>query len=75
VADVVTFRVNNQSANDETVIANGFTISTFNNGGTRRAELQAIAYDYNNNTNISCAVATLTPVVVQHSDTVLLMIQ
>ncbi|XP_019848974.1 PREDICTED: uncharacterized protein LOC109580363 [Amphimedon queenslandica] len=75
VADIVTFRINNQSAIDETVIANGFTISTFNNGGTRRAELQAIAYDHNNNTNISCAATTFTPVVVQHSDTVLLMIQ
>ena len=55
----LTFRVNNTPANDEDVIANGFTVSTNDaalpNGTTiRKGKLQAIANNNNNNSNISC---------------------
>ena len=55
----LTFRVNNKPSNDADVIAKGFTVSTnetaLPNGTTiRKGKLQAIAYNKNNNSNISC---------------------
>ena len=52
----------------------GFTITT-SSSGTRRAELQAIAYDFNNNTNIRCRASTDDPPAILLSNTSVLMIQ
>ena len=52
----------------------GFTITT-SSSGTRRAELQAIAYDFNNNTNIRCRASTDNPPAILFSTTAVLMIQ
>ena len=41
----------------------------------RIGTLQAIAYDYNNNTNITCRASTDHPLAVSYSDTVDLLIQ
>ena len=74
IADELTFRVNNESATDAGVISKGFTIITNINGGIRRGELQAIAYDFNNNTNITCRAITDQPTLVS-SNTAVLLIQ
>ena len=52
----------------------GFTAST-SGIGTLRGDLQAIAYDFNNNTNITCRASTDDPLVILFSNTAVLMIQ
>ena len=75
IADEVTFRVNNKPANDADVTSKGFTVTTSGTGGTLRGELQAIAYDFNNNTNIRCRASTDNPPAILLSNTSVLMIQ
>uniref|UniRef100_A0A1X7TSA4 Fibronectin type-III domain-containing protein n=1 Tax=Amphimedon queenslandica TaxID=400682 RepID=A0A1X7TSA4_AMPQE len=75
VADDLSFRVNNTQATNIGVIAKGFSETVFNNGGTREAELQAIAYDHNNNTEVQCRAFTDEPFDVVFSNTTILMIQ
>ena len=75
IADELTFRVNNKPANDEDVMSKGFTALTSSTGGTLRGELQAIAYDFNNNTNIRCRALSDNPLAVLLSNTAVLMIQ
>ena len=74
IADDVGFRVNNDAATDNEVKSNGFYLVTSNNDGVRRAELQAIAYDKNNNTNITCRATTDDPGI-EFSNTSVLLIQ
>ena len=74
-ADELTFRVNNKSATDGDVMSKGFAVSTGGSGGIRRGELQAIAYDFNNNTNIRCRAITYTPLTAVLSNTAVLLIQ
>ena len=74
-ADELTFRVNNTPATDGAVMDKGFSVTTSDTGGTRRAELQAMAYDHNNNTEVSCRASTDDPPEIVFSDTVILMIQ
>ena len=52
----------------------GFTAST-SGTDTLRAELQAIAYDFNNNTNIRCRASTDNPPTILLSNTAVLMMQ
>ena len=75
VADVLSFRVNDEPANDGAVMAKGFSETSTNNGGTRRAELQAIAYEHNNNTEINCTAFTSSPLQTVTSNISVLMIQ
>ena len=76
IADELTFRVNNTPATDADVMSKGFTVTTGGTGaGTQRGELQAIAYDYNNNTNIKCRVSTDSPSETLFSDAAVLLIQ
>ena len=75
VADDLSFRVNNESAHDTGVMDKGFSATSTNNGGTIRAELQAIAYDYNNNTEVKCRAINDDPVQILFSNTSILMIQ
>ena len=74
VADDLSFRVNNDSATDTDVIAKGFSVIT-SGTGTIRAELQAIAYEYNNNTEVKCRAVTDEPLQAVFSNTSILMIQ
>ena len=53
----------------------GFSVTTSGTGGTLRAELQAIAYEFNNNTNIRCRASTDHPLAILLSNTAVLMIQ
>ena len=71
IADELTFRVNGEPANDADVMNKGFTVIT---SGTR-GELQAKAYDFNNNTNIRCRASTDNPPAIFFSNTAVLMIQ
>ena len=77
VADQITFTVNNEAADDEDVKHREFSATSTNYGnGTRRAELQAIAHEYNNNTNISCIAVTFCPLVADGINNIaILMIQ
>ena len=52
----------------------GFIVTT-SGTGTLRGELQAIAYDFNNNTNITCRASTNNPPAILLSNTAVLMIQ
>ena len=74
-ADDLTFRVNHTPADDEAVMDKGFSATSTNNGGTRRAELQGTAYEYNNNTEVRCRALTDKPLQLVFSDTAILMIQ
>ena len=75
IADVLIFKVNNiSSAHHTNVLSKGFT-ATINGAGTLRGELQAIAYDFNNNTIITCRAITDDPLTSVFSDESLLMIQ
>ena len=73
-ADELTFRVNNEPANDANVMNKGFTAST-SGAGTLRGELQAKAYYFNNNTNIRCWALSDNPPAIFLSTTAVLMIQ
>ena len=76
IADELTFRVNNLPANAADVISKGFTVTTTGHGtGTLKGELHAIAYDFNNNTNIKCRVSTDSPSKTLFSNTSVLLIQ
>ncbi|XP_019863122.1 PREDICTED: uncharacterized protein LOC109591975, partial [Amphimedon queenslandica] len=75
VADELTFRINNLSDTNTDVVAKGFTVATSSNAGTIRAELQAKAYEHNNNTEIRCRASTDVPPEVVLSNTSILMIQ
>uniref|UniRef100_A0A1X7T4U1 Fibronectin type-III domain-containing protein n=1 Tax=Amphimedon queenslandica TaxID=400682 RepID=A0A1X7T4U1_AMPQE len=72
--DSIAFRVNGTAIFDN-VRDRGFCDETFNDNGTRRGELEATAYEFNNNTNISCRVSTDDPVAALFSDVAILMIQ
>ena len=52
----------------------GFTAST-SGTGTLRGELQAMAYDFNNNTIIRCRASTDVPPAILLSNTAILMMQ
>ena len=58
VADTITFRVNDTSADNEEVINKGFTQQSEEllSGGIKRRVLIVEALEDNNNTNISCRV-------------------
>ena len=81
IADELTFRVNDESANDEDVINNGFTASTNDSAGPngtiiRKGKLQTKAYDFNNNTIITCRASNDDPpTVVLSEPAALLLIQ
>ena len=75
IADELSFRVNNKAATDADVINKGFTALTNNTGGIRRGELRAIAYDINNNTNITCRAITYVPLTAVSSNIAVLLIQ
>ena len=75
IADELTFIVNNEPANDADVMNKGFTITTSSTGGILRGELQAIAYDFNNNTIIRCRALSDDPPAIFFSNTSVLMIQ
>uniref|UniRef100_A0A1X7TA18 Fibronectin type-III domain-containing protein n=1 Tax=Amphimedon queenslandica TaxID=400682 RepID=A0A1X7TA18_AMPQE len=72
--DSIVFIVNGMAISDN-VREKGFSDETFNDNGTRRGELEATAYEFNNNTNISCSVSTDDPVATLLSDVAILMIQ
>ena len=76
-ADYLSFRVNNKSATDRDVIDNGFSVTTSSDAGsdTKKAELQVIAYEHNNNTEMRCRAGTDEPLQVILSNTALLRIQ
>ena len=74
IADELTFRVNGEQANHEEVKNKGFSASIRVNG-TRTGKLEAIAYDFNNNTNITCRASNDDPATVVRSDEALLLIQ
>ena len=73
--DELSFRVNNTAATDTGVTYKGFSASTSGSSGTRRAELQAIAYEHNNNTEVRCRASNDDPPQVNFSNTAMLMIQ
>ena len=73
--DYLTFRVNNKSAYDREVLDKGFIQLTSGFYGTRTGILQAIAYDFNNNTIITCRASTDKPPAVYYSKPALLLIQ
>ena len=75
IADELTFRVNNEAANDAGVVNKGFTALTNSTGGIRRGELRAIAYNFNNNTNITCRAITDEPLTAVFSNIAVLLIQ
>ena len=52
----------------------GFTAST-SGSRTLRGELEATAYDFNNNTNIRCRASTDVPPAILLSNTAILMMQ
>ena len=71
--DYITFRVNGESANHHAVMDKGFTPSTSGSYNLRTGILQAIAYDFNNNTNITCRASN--DAVVNYSKPAFLLIQ
>uniref|UniRef100_A0A1X7UUL9 Fibronectin type-III domain-containing protein n=1 Tax=Amphimedon queenslandica TaxID=400682 RepID=A0A1X7UUL9_AMPQE len=73
-ADALSFRVNNLPDSNTDVTAKGFSV-TSSGTGTIRAELEAIAYEHNNNTEINCTAITLSPLQAVTSNTVVLTIQ
>ena len=73
--DQLNFIVNDEAADDEAVINRGFSATSTNNGGTRKVELQAIAYNYNNNTKVACRAVTYNPLQAVSSSISILMIQ
>ena len=75
IADELTFRVNKEAATDAPVMSKGFAVTTNNDGGYRTAELQATAYSYNNNTNITCRAITDVPLTSVSSNIAVLLIQ
>ena len=68
----LTFRVDNKSASDEDFM--GFTSSTSGSSNNRTGILHVIAYDFNNNTNISCRGSNDFPAL-NYSKPALLLIQ
>ena len=81
VGDLLTVRVKfygvneTKAATDTTVMERGFFVETSNDNGTRSAELQATAYEFNNNTNITCRVFDDQAANFSDSSTAILMIQ
>ena len=74
VADELTVQVNNTPATNTDVMDKGFSVTT-SGTGTIRAELQAIAYEHNNNTEVRCRALTDDPSEIVFSNTSILMIQ
>ena len=68
------FKVNDILASDEAVKRKGFVESTDNSGRFINGTLRAIAYDSNNNTNITCKASNDVPAV-NYSKPALLLIQ
>ena len=74
--DELTVRVNGEQATSKDVMDKGFSVTTTRNtSGITRAELQAIAYDNNNNTKVECLAITFEPEEKVSSNTALFMIQ
>ena len=74
VTDELTFRVNNLPDTNAAVKDKGFSAST-SGTDTIRAELQATAYEHNNNTEVKCRASTDEPPKTVFSNTAVLMIQ
>ena len=74
VAAQLTFRVNNLSDTNIDVVAKGFSVTT-SGTDTIRADLQTIAYEHNNNTEVKCRASNDDPPQVEFSGTAILMIQ
>ena len=70
--DDLNFRVNDTQFDHKNFT--GFTVSTNGSYALRTGTLQAIAYDYNNNTNITCR-ATNNKSMTVYSKRALLLIQ
>ena len=78
IADVITFSVDGVLASHGNVKNKGFSETTGGTGGpngTITGRLQAIAYDFNNNTEISCRGSNNVPPTVVFSNTSVLLIQ
>ena len=75
IADELSFRVNGQQANHDNVKQKGFIVSGISGDSIigRTGELEAIAYDFNNNTNITCRAITDNPRELLTSTAVLLI--
>ena len=72
--DDLNFRVNDTQTDHKNVT--GFTVSTNGSYALRTGTLQAIAYDYNNNTNIICrATSSNNESMTVYSKQALLLIQ
>ena len=70
------FKVNDTLASDEKVKRKGFVESTKDSGPFKNGTLRAIAYDFNNNTNITCKASNNDdPPAVNYSKPALLSIQ
>ena len=76
IADDLNFRVNSEQTDHKEVKNKGFSASISVNGSLRTGELEAIAYDYNNNTEIKCRASNDDPPTVVFSEpAALLLIQ
>ena len=77
IANDLSFRINGVPVNHELVQKNGFSdsISGCVNCSHRTGKLEAIAYDYNNNTEIKCRASNDSPSTVVFSEPALLLIQ
>ncbi|XP_019857983.1 PREDICTED: uncharacterized protein LOC109586249 [Amphimedon queenslandica] len=75
--DELTVRVNDEQASSYDVKKKGFRFSATTNdsSGITRAELQAVAYDDNNNTKVKCLAVTYEPRERVFSNTAKFMIQ
>ena len=75
IADDLIFRVNNEPSTDSSVTDKGFFVSTSANGNNRKGQLEVTAYEFNNNTNITCRASTDAPPKIVFSDIAVLLIQ
>ena len=75
IADQLSFLVDGEAADNEAIIDKGFSATSTNNGGTRKVELQAIAYNHNNNTKVTCRAVTYDPLQAVSSNISVLMVQ
>ena len=75
-SDYLSFRVNGVPANDKEIQCKGFAQSTNGSYYLRNGTLRAIAYDFNNNTKITCKASNDNkPPAVNYSEPALLLIQ
>ena len=74
--NLLTFLVDSLPTNRDEIRTRGFDDDAFGiGGGVLRAVLTTIAYDINNNTNVTCIATTISPPSSVTSDTVFLTIQ